>query len=196
MKIQSLREIKTEALLVYIKTVCQEYLEKIEKNEYNLDIGHELCNKEISNMMYFLDANLSKSILNAYELAALVEYSYKEKKEITLYYKALIFYYNLIIVELEKNFNSGDRWIPEQIILALLSEWIYEKEKSVNKYDFLKEIDYFKLLSYFEFARNNEEKDSLKKSVKSMYKIASLIIKKLSNTKYKINTTRKSKKRK
>lgn len=196
MKIESLRNIKTEALLVYIKTVCQEYLEKIENNEYVLDMGHEKCNKEISDMMHFLNEKLKSVVLNAYELAAFVEYSYREKKEIPHHYKALIFYYNAIIVELERNFNSGDRWIPEQIILALLSEWIYEKEKSITKYSFLKEIDYFKLLSYFEFARNNEEKELLKKSVKSMYKISSMIIRKLNDVKYKINTTRKSKKRK
>lgn len=193
MKIQSLRNIKTEALLVYIKTISQEYLGKVESNEYILDIGHEKCNKEISAMIIFLEKNLSKVVLNAYELLAVVQYSSKEKKELSLHNRALIFYYNVIIRELEKKFHCGDKWIPEQIIFALLSEWIFEEEKSIKEYKFLKEIDYFKLLSYFEYARNNEKKEELKQSVKLMYNIASSVINKLKNSKFKINTSRKSK---
>lgn len=170
MKIQSLRNIKTEALLVYIKTISQEYLGKVESNEYILDIGHEKCNKEISDMIIFLEKNLSKVVLNAYELLAVVQYSSKEKKNF-LYIIEHLFYYNVIIRELEKKFHCGDKWIPEQIIFALLSEWIFEEEKSIKEYKFLKEIDYFKLLSYFEYARNNEKKEELKQSVKLMYNI-------------------------
>lgn len=196
MKIQSLRNIKTEALLVYIKTICQEYLEKIKTKEYILDIGNEKCNEEITNMMYYLEQNLSKTVLNAYELVSFVQVASSEKKELSLHYKALIFYYNIIIKDLEKNFTSGDKWIPEQVILALLSEWIFEEEKSIKDYSFLNEIEYFKLLSYFEAARNNEKNLDLKKSVKLMYEIASSVVNKLKKAKYKINVKRKSKNRK
>lgn len=192
---KSLRNIKTEALLVYIRTVCEEYLEKIKNKEYILDMGHEICNKEISDMMNFLEENLTKTIPNAYDLAAVVAYTFKERKVSSPHFKALIFYYNILVIEFEKNLKAGDKWLPEQIILALLSEWIFEEEKSVNEFPFLKEIDYFKLLGYFEFARNNEKKEELKSSVKLMFDISSSVIKKLKNAKFKINSNRKSKTR-
>lgn len=44
----------------------------------------------------FLEENPSKSILNAYELLSVAQYTSKERKELSKYYKALIFYYNTI----------------------------------------------------------------------------------------------------
>lgn len=196
MKIKSLRNIKTEALLIYIKTICQEYIEKIKNDNYIFDIGNEKCNKEILDTIYFLEEKLSKKIQNVYELQTTINYFKKNNKtEIPWNYNALIFYYNTIILEFEKKFKQGEKWIPEQIILALLSEWILEEEKSINDYIFLKEIDYFKLLSYFEYARNNEKKKDLKSTVKKMYKNASSVIYQLKNAKFKVNSTRKSKSR-
>ena len=194
MKIKLLRNVKTQALLVYLKTVCQGYLEK---DDYTLDIGNEVCNEKISTAIKFLEENLSLSVWNAYELSAFTQTYHRTnpKRELPYDYRALIFYYNNIINEFEGSFNPGDKWIPEQIILALLSEWIFEEEKSINEYPFLKEIDYFELLSYFEFARNNEKREDLKQGVNIMYKISSNVIRRLKNAKFKINNTRKSKTR-
>lgn len=97
---------------------------------------------------------------------------------------------------MEKQFQPEDKWISEQIIFALLSEWIFEEEKLNTKFDILKEIDYFKLLSYIEYAAKQEEDEEFRKSVKEMYLISSSVIKSLKNAKFKINTTRKSKTRK
>ena len=80
--------------------------------------------------------------------------------------------------------------------LSLLSEWILEEEKSIIFYSFLKDIDYLKLLAFYEKARNNEKNSNLKQNIIKMYQISSSMIKKLKYSKYKINHTRKSKMRK
>ena len=80
--------------------------------------------------------------------------------------------------------------------MSLLSEWILEENKSISYYSFLKDFDYLKLLSYYESERNNKKSTLLKENIITMYKISSSMIKKLKNSKYKVNTTRKSKMRK
>ena len=100
-----------------------------------------------------------------------------------------------IVKQIETSLQEGDIWIPEQIILSLLSEWILEENKSLTLYPFLNDIDYLKLLSHYENARNNEKKNSLRENVIEMYKISSSMIKRLKNSKYRVDTSRKSKKR-
>ena len=46
-KIKLLRDIKTDALLIYIKTVIEELLEKIKKGSDKIDLGNEEINLEI-----------------------------------------------------------------------------------------------------------------------------------------------------
>jgi len=197
MKIKTLRYIKTEALLIYIRTICQDYILKLERKEYKLDIGNEESAQEIIKSIYFLKKNLDKCVFTGYELNSFVNTYLKNGQKATLpiYYQALIFYYNNIILELENNLSSGDLWIAEQIILSLISEWIFEEENPTKEYPFLLEIDYLKLLGYFEFARNNTKKNSLKKEVRLMFQISSHVINRLKKSKFKINTTRKSKTR-
>ncbi len=192
MEINSLRNVKTEALFVYLNTIVQDYLEKLEIKEFDICIKDEKQEKEIIDSIKFLKTHLSKFTLNAYELASLIKIKYTKQKSIPHYYRALTYYYNVIIIEMEKQFQPEDKWIPEQIIFALLSEWIFEEEKLNTKFDILKEIDYFKLLSYIEYAAKEETDEEFKKSVKEMYLISTSVIKSLKNAKFKINTTRKS----
>lgn len=190
------RDLKTEALLVYIKTLCHDYIKKIENNDYKIDLGNTLYNEEITQTIYTLKQNLENSVLNAYELKEFIDSYIKEhrKKTLPAQYQALLFYYNKIVSEFDKSFSAGDLWIPEQVIFSLLSEWIYEEEKSVKRYPYLLEIDYLKLLSYFENARNNESKEQMKKNIRFMYELSSNVLKKLKQAKLKQPTKQKRKK--
>lgn len=61
------------------------------------------------------------------------------------------------------------------------------RKREINYfYTFLNDFDYLRLLSYYETTRNNEKDINLKEN----------IIKRLKNSKYKINSSRKSKMRK
>lgn len=196
-KIKLLRDIKTDALLIYIKTVIEKLLENIKNETYKIDLGYQEFNNEIEENIRKLNEELSLTIINAYELKAFISYQQVKNRNQKLLPndEALIFYYNSLVKQIESQLLSGELWIPEQIILSLLSEWILEEEKSTDFYPFLKEFNYLKLLSYYEIARNNENNKLLKENINKMYKISSSMIKKLKTSKYKINNTRKSKAR-
>ena len=196
-KLKLLRDFKTDALLIYIKTVIEELLENIKKGSYKIDLGNDEFNLEIEENIKILNSHLSKTIINAYELKAFMSYSQIKTKNSKLLPndEALVFYYNSIVKQIETSLQEGDIWIPEQIILSLLSEWILEENKSIVLYPFLNEIDYLKLLGYYEIARNNEKKNHLRENIITMYKISSSMIKRLKNSKYRVDSSRKSKKR-
>jgi len=196
--IKLLRDIKTDALLIYIKTVIEELLENIKNEKYKIDLGYEEFNKEIEENIIKINKELDKKIINAYELKSFMAYQQTRQKNHKLLPndEALVFYYNTIVKQIETHLIEGELWIPEQIILALLSEWILEEEKSTMFYSFLKDFDYLRLLAFYEKARNNEKNSNLKQNIIKMYQISSSMIKKLKYSKYKINLTRKSKMRK
>ena len=186
--IKLLRDIKTDALLIYIKTVIEEVLENIKNETYKIDLGYENFNKEIEENIIELNIKLDKTIINAYELKSFMAYQQIKQTNHKLLPndEALVFYYNTIVKQIETQLKEGELWIPEQIVLALLSEWVLEEEKSTIFYTFLNDFDYLRLLSYYETTRNNEKDINLKEN----------IIKRLKNSKYKINSSRKSKMRK
>ena len=193
-----LRDIKTDALLIYIKTVIEELLENIKNETYKVDLGYENFNKEIEENIIELNIKLDKTIINAYELKSFMAYQQMKQTNHKLLPndEALVFYYNTIVKQIETQLKEGELWIPEQIVLALLSEWVLEEEKSTIFYTFLNDFDYLRLLSYYETARNNEKNINLRENIIRMYQISSSMIKRLKNSKYKINSSRKSKMRK
>jgi hypothetical protein len=196
-KIKLLRDIKTDALLIYIRSVLEDLIEKINKNKYKINLGYEEFNEEIKTNVLFLLKNLKKSVLNAHELKEViyVEQNRRANNKLLPDDEALIFYYNTIVKDIESKLCEGEPWIPEQVIFALLSEWIEEENKSIYFYSFLNEINYTKLLGFYEYARNQEEDKDLKVNVLKMYKISNSMIKKLKNVRYRVNSNRKSKKR-
>ena len=196
--IKLLRDIKTDALLIYIKTVIEELLENIKNETYKVDLGYENFNKEIEENIIELNIKLDKTIINAYELKSFMAYQQMKQTNHKLLPndEALVFYYNTIVKQIETQLKEGELWIPEQIVLALLSEWVLEEEKSTIFYTFLNDFDYLRLLSYYETARNNEKNINLRENIIRMYQISSSMIKRLKNSKYKINSSRKSKMRK
>ena len=196
--IKLLRDIKTDALLIYIKTVIEELLENIKNEKYKIDLGYEEFNKEIEQNIIELNKELDKTIINAYELKSFMAYQQLKQSNHKLLPndEALVFYYNTIVKQIETQLVEGELWIPEQIVLALLSEWVLEEEKSTIFYTFLNDFDYLRLLSYYEKARNNEKNINLRNNILKMYQISSSMIKRLKNSKYKINSSRKSKMRK
>lgn len=195
-KVKLLRDIKTDALLIYIRSVLEEILVKIDNNEYCINLGYSEFNTEIKENILSLVTQLQQSVLNANELKSIIvaEQNKRTNKRLLPDDEALILYYNTLVRQIESVLSDGEPWIPEQVIFALLSEWIIEEKKSTYFYPFLNEIDYLKLLGYYEQIAKEELEKDIKKNVLKMYDIASDMIKKLKNSKYKMNK-RKSKQR-
>ena len=99
-------------------------------------------------------------------------------------------YYDSLVKTIERLLTNGNLWIPELIVIALLSEWIIEEEKSTYFYPFLKELDYMDLINRYDNAKIGLNKDQ-KEIMLNMYKISSTLIEKLKNTKYKVSKNKK-----
>ncbi len=164
-KVKLLRDIKTDALLIYIRSVLEEILAKIDKNEYTINLGYTEFNEEIKENILFLLSKLQQSVLNANELKSIIvtEQKKRNNKRLLPDDEALILYYNTLVRQIESVLNDGEQWIPEQVIFALLSEWIIEEKKSTYFYPFLNEIDYLKLLGYYEQIAKEELENDIKK---------------------------------
>jgi hypothetical protein len=195
-KVKLLRDIKTDALMIYIRSVLEEIVSKIDKNEYSINLGYKEFNDEIRNNVLFLLAKLQQNVLNANELKniIIIEQNKRSNTRLLPDDEALILYYNTLVLQIESVLHEGEPWIPEQVIFALLSEWVIEESKSTYFYPFLNEIDYLKLLNYYEQIAKEEVETDIKSNVLKMYEIASSMIRKLKNCKYKMNR-RKSKQR-
>lgn len=109
-KIKLLRDIKTDALLIYIKTVIEELLENIKNETYKIDLGYQEFNNEIEENIRKLNEELSLTIINAYELKAFISYQQVKNRNQKLLPndEALIFYYNSLVKQIETQLLSGE----------------------------------------------------------------------------------------
>lgn len=192
-----LREVKTEALLVFIRTTLENYFEKVEKEEIVFTIGDDEENLYVSAILKELLANLQECVVDSSYLQKVMTNINKNAmmQKLAKQEEPLMVYYDSLVKELEKNFRNGQFWMPELMVICLLSEWIIEEEKSTYLYSFLNTIDYLHLLNIYEKEKTKLDKER-NDIIMNMYKISSCLIANLKGCKYKMNTQRKSKKRK
>jgi hypothetical protein len=192
-----LRDIKTEALLVFVRTTLEDYFCQIKKSGFYFQLGNEKDNEFVSLELKKLLDNLEDTVINSSYLRSLIENAARNPtlKAIAKKEESLMIYYDSLVKEIERLLKNGTFWIPELVVICLLSEWIIEEEKSTFFYPYLKDFDYLSLLNCYDNARIslNEEK---KEIIFSMYKISSKLIDRLKKIEYKINTARKKVKRK
>ena len=191
-----LRDIKTEALLVFIRTTLEQYFHQIDNNGYYFKLGNEEDNTIVYSALKELLGELQDTVINSTYLRSLIENANKNatlkilaKKE-----EPLMVYYDTLIKTIETLLPNGSFWIPELVVICLLSEWIIEEEKTAYFYPYLKKIDYLSLINRYDNTKKDLENDK-KEIIMNMYKISSKLIEKLKKVEYKINTTRKKSKR-
>lgn len=191
-----LREQKTEALLVFIRTTLEKSLEDIALNGNQFDIGTKEDNEHIYFTLKELLTKLQDCVVNATYLRNLTTSAENNRTLMMIAKKeeALMTYYDSIVKGIALKLPNGTPWIPELMIIALLSEWIIEEEKSTYLYPFLEDINYLELMERYDKVKLNT--DSQKKEIiMNMYYISSYLIKRLKNIKYKTQS-KASKKRK
>ena len=196
-----LREQKTEALLVFIRTTLEQYFKDLDQSKVHFQMGTQEDNKILDDLLKTLLLNLQETVVNSTYLRSITQTAAKNQAMMMLAKKEepLMVYYDAIIKQIEVSLAQGQNWIPEQLVICLLSQWILEEEKSTILYPFLNDIDYISVLSRYDNVVIQAKKDedwNKTMAIKSMYKVAAELIFKLKNTTYKINTKRVSKSRK
>ena len=187
-----LRDVKTEALLVFIRTTLEDYFKQIENSSYYFELGSKEDNQFVFNELKKLLEKLQDTVINSSYLRSLIENAPKHQslKALAKKEEPLMVYYDSLIKTIERLLTNGNSWIPELIVISLLSEWIIEEEKSTYFYPFLKDLDYIDLINRYDNAKIGLDKDK-KEIMLNMYKISSTLIEKLKNTKYKVSKNKK-----
>ena len=187
-----LRDVKTEALLVFIRTTLEQSFYQIDNNDYDFILNNDEDKKYTYTTLRRLLVLLQDTVINSTYLRSLIENSHKNltlkmlaKKE-----EPLMVYYDTLVSTIELCLPNGSSWIPELLVIMLLSEWIIEEEKTAYFYPYLKDINYLDLITKYENSKKslNDEK---KEVLMNMYKISSKLIDKLKKAEYRINTNRK-----
>ena len=190
-----LRDIKTEALLVFIRTTLEQNFYEIENMlGYSFILGKDEDNKLIHIILKELLINLQSTVVSSIYLKNLVENANKNPTASLLAKKEapLIYYYSILVRTIEMSLKDGTAWVPELIVIALLSEWLIEEEKSTYFYPYLKDINYIDLITRYDNCRRNL-KDDKKIIIMNMYKVSSKLIEQLKKVEYKVNRSRKRK---
>ena len=187
-----LRDVKTEALLVFIRTTLEQSFYQIDNVGYNFLLGNDEDNEYVYSTLKKLLIQLEDTVINSSYLRSLIENSHKNAtlKVLAKKEEPLMVYYDTLVKTIESSLPNGSSWIPELVVVALLSEWIIEEEKSTYFYPFLNDINYLDLLSRYDNAKIGLDKDK-KEIMLNMYKISSTLIEKLKNTKYKVSKNKK-----
>ena len=192
-----LRDVKTEALLVFIRTTLEQSFYQIDNVGYNFRLGNEEDNEVVYSSLKKLLEELQDTVINSTYLRSLIENSHKSAtlKVLAKKEEPLMIYYDSLIKTIEVSLSNGSFWIPELVVISLLSEWIIEEEKTAYFYPYLKDIDYLDLINRYDNSKKDLDEEK-KEIILNMYKISSKLIEKLKKTEYKINTNRKKVKRK
>ena len=152
-----LRDIKTEALLVFIRTTLEQSFYQIDNIGYSFELGNDKDKELVYSSLKKLLEQLQDTVINSTYLRSLIENSHKNatlkllaKKE-----EPLMIYYDTLIKTIEVCLPNGSSWIPELVVISLLSEWIIEEEKTAYFYPYLKDMNYLDLINRYD----NSKKD-------------------------------------
>ncbi|PUE63558.1 hypothetical protein [Arcobacter caeni] len=192
-----LRDVKTEALLVFIRTTLEQSFQQIDNFGYSFELGNDEDKELVYSSLKKLLEHLQDTVINSTYLRSLIENSHKNStlKLLAKKEEPLMIYYDTLIKTIEVCLPNGSSWIPELVVISLLSEWIIEEEKTAYFYPYLKDFDYLDLINRYDNSKKDLDNEK-KEIVMHMYKISSKLIEKLKKAEYKINTSRKKSKRK
>lgn len=190
-----IRDVKTEALLVFARTALERFFAKNENLEL-MKIGNLEDTKKIYKTLWDLKEELEDSVVNVDYLLNLVQNAkrYAPLRKLAKYEEPLITYYDAMAKRIEFHIPKERVFMPEFLVICTLSHWVIEEKKSVTLYPFLKDFDFLSLMEKYEIAAL--EKDGNNMNITDIYKVSTDLIETLKKTKYKFNKDRVSKTRK
>ncbi len=199
-KPQIIRDVKTEAVLVFARTALERYFDRFEQDNYKLILDNEQDANYVYNSLRELLTDLQKHVVNVEYLVKLVQNAKNnpqnlELKKLAKYEEPLITYYDSMAKRISYQFPSKMAAVPELIVISMLSIWFEEEGKSSILYPFIKKYNTLELIEKYEkYAQCLD--DDKKKVISLMQKVSIDVVEVLKNTKYKFNQERKSKIRK
>jgi hypothetical protein len=192
-----LRDVKTEALLVFVRTALERFFTQIEEIEWESPLASEKDTEYVYATLRGLRDNLQECVVNVDYLISVMQAQRANPayRSLAKFEEPLILYYDAMAQKVSNHFEKRSAYIPEFLIVCVLSHWILEEEKSVDLYPFLKEIDFMGLIDIFEDNRATLQKDDLC-ITSDIHTVSLEIVEQLKARKYKVNSNRVSKTRK
>ena len=189
-----IRDVKTEALLVFARTALERFFEK-NKDAELIKIGTLDNTKMVYEILWSLKEKLQDSVVNVDYLINLVQEAkkYPPLRKLAKYEEPLITYYDAMAKRIEFHIPKERVFMPEFLVICTLSHWVIEEEKSITLYPFLKDFDFLDLIEKYELASLEKEED--KTNIIDIYRVSTDLIETLKKTKYKFNKDRVSKTR-
>lgn len=192
-----LRDVKTEALLVFARTALERYFAQLD--EAKMESASETDDEAVyvyNTLREFL-TKLQECVVNVDYLINLVQGAkhHSELKILVKKEEPLMDYYDIMAQKVRSHFDGKFVYLPVFLVVSVLAEWILGEEKSTHIYPFLDEIDFLELIGKFEDNRKHFYQDETCK-ISEIHELSFKVIEKLKNHKYKANKTRVSKTRK
>ncbi len=189
-----LRDVKTEALLVFARTALERYFDQIDAHGGYPRLGSEEDTVFVYETLRGLRDQLQSHVVNVDYLIVVVKGSeqYPQFRLLAKYEEPLVWYYNTMAKKVVSYFSDATSFIPEFLVVCMLNHWIHEEEKSIQGYPFLQETDFSTLIDVFESNREVIE-ECREGIITELFNVAITMVEKLKTEKYKPNTQRVSK---
>lgn len=194
------RDVKTEAVLVFARTALERFFNKLNSNNTELTLGIKEDTEYIYGSLRDLLKDLQKHVVNVEYLIELIQNAKKfpkslELRQLAKYEEPLINYYDAMAKRMEYHFPQKTTAIPEFIVICVLCNWFLENEHPTFIYPFIEKYDLLKLIEKFEIYAKNETDDK-RKLINRMQIVSIDVVDILKKTKYKFNKERGSKRKK
>jgi len=192
-----LRDVKTEALLVFSRTALERYFKNIKELNWEPTVGTDSATLYVYSELKELLSDLQKHVVNVDYLVTVSKYRNNSASlnRLAKVEEPLINYYDVMAKKVSTYYADKPAYIPEFLVICVLSHWILEEEKSISLYPFLNKYDFTKLIDLFESNRSLFLKDG-ECVLSDIHGISIDVVEKLKAKKYKINSGRVAKSRK
>ncbi len=184
LKPKFLREIKSEALLVFCKQLLMLNTDglviKAIFSEENFHKEADHIRKSIRK----LTEQLRTHIIDQQYLDYLI-LNHRKKNLHNIFTRELplIYYSDILFQTLKKQMKNKQKWVPEFLVFSLLSEWFIEENNSMKLFNFVKQYQYLEILSMYEKAALQSD-DKTKFTIKDMYNLSSSLVSNLKKAKF------------
>ena len=192
-----LRDVKTEALLVFARTALERFFTRLDQMPSIKESMSEDYKIYIYDSLLKLRDSLQVSVVNADYLINLMSLSqkYPQLHSLVRFEEPLIQYYDVMADKVATHYKTQELRIPEFLVICVLSHWVLEEEKSTALYPFLNDYDYTLLIEKFELHREALYLDDVD-MIEDVHKVSLQIVERLKKTKYKMKKSQSTTKKK